>query len=83
MYGVESFTAIIDPAQSSILACGAVKQSPAVHGGEVVVRELMTVTLSVDHRIADGVLAAKFLSRFKHYLEIPQLLITGKGSHEK
>jgi pyruvate dehydrogenase E2 component (dihydrolipoamide acetyltransferase) len=83
MYGVEQFTAIIDPAQSSILACGAVQRRPAVRGDEIVVRELMTVTLSVDHRLADGVIAAKFLSSLQRYLEIPQLLITGKGSHKR
>jgi pyruvate dehydrogenase E2 component (dihydrolipoamide acetyltransferase) len=83
MFGVEQFTAIIDPAQSSILACGAVQRRPAVQGDQVVVRELMTVTLSVDHRVADGVVAAKFLSAFQRYLEIPQLLITGNGSHER
>ena len=83
MYGVEQFTAIIDPAQSSILACGAVQRRPAVRGDEIVVREQMTVTFSVDHRLADGVIAAKFLSGFQRYLEIPQLLITGKGVHER
>jgi pyruvate dehydrogenase E2 component (dihydrolipoamide acetyltransferase) len=81
MYGVEEFTAIIDPAQSSILACGAVQRRPAVRGDEIVVRDLMTVILSVDHRVADGVVAAKFLCAFQRYLEIPQLLITGNGSH--
>jgi pyruvate dehydrogenase E2 component (dihydrolipoamide acetyltransferase) len=83
MYGAEQFTAIIDPVQSSILACGAVQRRPAVQGDQVVVRELMTVTLSVDHRAADGVAAAKFLSAFQRYLEIPQLLITGNGSHDR
>jgi pyruvate dehydrogenase E2 component (dihydrolipoamide acetyltransferase) len=83
MYGVEQFTAIIDPAQSSILACGAIQRRPAFCGDEIVARELMTVTLSVDHRLADGIVAAEFLSGFQQYLEIPQLLITGKRSHEK
>jgi pyruvate dehydrogenase E2 component (dihydrolipoamide acetyltransferase) len=83
MYGVEQFTAIIDPAQSSILACGTVQRRPAVRGDEIVVRELMTVTLSVDHRLTDGVAAAEFLSSFQRYLEIPQLLITGNGNHER
>jgi pyruvate dehydrogenase E2 component (dihydrolipoamide acetyltransferase) len=80
---VEQFAAIIDPTQSSILACGAVQRRPAVRGDDVVVRELMTVTLSVDHRLADGVVAAEFLRDFRRYLEIPQLLITGKRRHEK
>jgi len=83
MYGVEQFTAIIDPAQSSILACGAIQRRPAVSGDEIVARELMTVTLSVDHRLSDGIAAAEFLSGFQQYLEIPQLLITGKRSHER
>jgi pyruvate dehydrogenase E2 component (dihydrolipoamide acetyltransferase) len=83
MYGVEQFTAIIDPAQSSILACGMVQRRPAVRSDEIVVRELMTVTLSVDHRLADGVVAAEFLRDFQEYLEIPQLLITGKRRHER
>jgi len=75
MFGVEQFTAVINPGQSSILACGVARPEPIVVESQVVVRTMMKTTLSVDHRVADGVLAAEFLRKFKRLLEMPQLLL--------
>jgi pyruvate dehydrogenase E2 component (dihydrolipoamide acetyltransferase) len=71
MYGVDEFTAIINPPESAILAVGAIIPSPVVHEGQVVVREQMKVTLSADHRALDGAVAAGFLQDLKHLLEQP------------
>jgi pyruvate dehydrogenase E2 component (dihydrolipoamide acetyltransferase) len=71
MYGLDSFTAVINPPQAGILALGAVKDQPAVVEGLLVVRPLMTATLSVDHRVVDGITAARFVEAFKKILEMP------------
>lgn len=71
MFGVEEFTAIINPPESAILAVGAILQKPAVLDGEVVVRPVMKVTLSYDHRIIDGAKAAGFMNTLKEFLEDP------------
>jgi pyruvate dehydrogenase E2 component (dihydrolipoamide acetyltransferase) len=75
MFGVESFSAIINPPQAGILAVGAVVQKPVVVNGEVVVANTLTVTISVDHRPVDGVLAAKWLQRFTALIENPHLIL--------
>lgn len=79
MYGIESFTAIINPPEAAILAVGAIKNMPAVIEEEGVekigIRSLIKVTLSVDHRLIDGAMAASFLNRIKYYLEFPEQLI--------
>jgi pyruvate dehydrogenase E2 component (dihydrolipoamide acetyltransferase) len=75
MYDVENFTAIINPGQGAILAVSAVKEQPVVEGGQVVVGSVMKVTVSVDHRIIDGVMASTFLKHFKDALEMPALLM--------
>ncbi|MCW4027924.1 MAG: 2-oxo acid dehydrogenase subunit E2, partial [Candidatus Bathyarchaeota archaeon] len=64
-FDVDSFIAIINPPETAILAVGRTKEKPAVVEGRVEVRNMMTITLSADHRIVDGVLAAKFLQRIK------------------
>jgi pyruvate dehydrogenase E2 component (dihydrolipoamide acetyltransferase) len=71
MYGLESFTAVINPPQAGILALGAVREQPAVRDGIIVPRPLMKATLSVDHRLVDGVVAARFMSAWKELLENP------------
>lgn len=71
MYGVEEFAAIINPPHAAILAVGAVRDEPVVEDGAVVPGKLMTVTLSVDHRPVDGVLAARWLAVLKELLEHP------------
>lgn len=76
MYGVQNFAAIINPPQSAILAVGAVEQRPVVEAdGAIVAATLMSVTLSVDHRVIDGALAARWLAEFRRCIETP-LLIT-------
>ncbi|GAB6984498.1 dihydrolipoamide acetyltransferase family protein [Nocardioides pyridinolyticus] len=71
MFGVEEFAAIINPPQAAILAVGAVRDEPVVEAGTVVPGKVMTVTLSVDHRPVDGVLAAKWLAALVSVLEHP------------
>ena len=74
MCGVDSFTAVISPGQSIMLGCGAARERPAVVEGKIVIRKLMTTTLSVDHRLTDGMPAALFMQRFKTLLEQPAQL---------
>jgi pyruvate dehydrogenase E2 component (dihydrolipoamide acetyltransferase) len=70
--GIESFTAIINPPETGILAVGAVQKRPVVQNDtDLCIRDMMTMTLSVDHRVVDGALAARFISRIKHHLENP------------
>jgi pyruvate dehydrogenase E2 component (dihydrolipoamide acetyltransferase) len=71
MYGVEEFAAIINPPQAAILAVGAVRDEPVVEDGAVVPGQVMTVTLSVDHRPVDGVVAARWLAALRELLENP------------
>ncbi|HWP57505.1 MAG TPA: dihydrolipoamide acetyltransferase family protein [Candidatus Acidoferrales bacterium] len=71
MFGVDSFTAIINPPQCAILAVGRVAPRVVVHGEGIAVRSLMTITLSADHRIVDGAIAARFLQQLKTLLEKP------------
>jgi len=79
MYGIENFTAIINPPEAAILAVGVIKKMPAVieeKGAEKIeIRSLMKVTLSVDHRLIDGAMAANFLKRLKYYLEFTEKMI--------
>ena len=79
MYGIENFTAIINPPEAAILAVGAVKRAPVVIEEEGVEKigicSLMKVTLSVDHRLIDGAMAANFLKQIKYYLEFPERLV--------
>lgn len=71
MYDVESFTAVINPPESAILAIGTITPTPVVVDGQVVVRNRVKVTLSSDHRAIDGALAARFLQEVKRLLEEP------------
>lgn len=75
MYGVQEFAAIINPPQSAILAVGAVRKEPVVEDGTVVPGSVLTVTLSVDHRPVDGVLAARWLAVLVDLLEHPVRLL--------
>ena len=76
MYGVSHFNAIINPPQSAIIAIGGVKSIAKIckKSGEVYEEETMTITLSCDHRVIDGVLAAEFLNTVKAFIENPTLL---------
>ncbi len=75
MFGIESFTAIINPPESAILAVGEIIDTPIGIDGQIVLRPIMQLTLSADHRIVDGVAAARFLGELKATLEDPYLLI--------
>jgi pyruvate dehydrogenase E2 component (dihydrolipoamide acetyltransferase) len=75
MFGVEEFTAIINPPEGAILAVGGTKKESVVVGDEVVVHHRMKFTLSADHRIIDGALAAQFLQTLTRLLENPLSLI--------
>jgi pyruvate dehydrogenase E2 component (dihydrolipoamide acetyltransferase) len=75
MFGVEEFSAIINPPQVAILAVSAVKDKPIIKAGVIQPAKIMKVTLSADHRALDGVMVAKFLQRLKELLEKPEGLI--------
>jgi pyruvate dehydrogenase E2 component (dihydrolipoamide acetyltransferase) len=71
MFGVDEFSAILNPPQSGILAVGAAKQRPVVDDGVLAVGTVMTVTLSADHRVVDGAVAAEWLAAFVRRIENP------------
>jgi pyruvate dehydrogenase E2 component (dihydrolipoamide acetyltransferase) len=74
MFGIEEFTAIINPPDACILAVGGIKQVPVVKNGAVVPGNVMKVTLSCDHRVVDGASGAAFLNSIKSFLEQPVLM---------
>ena len=75
MYGVEIFTAVLNPPQAAILAVGAIEEKPVVENGDLVARPLMAMTLTCDHRAVDGAKAAEFLRELKTLLEEPGLAL--------
>jgi pyruvate dehydrogenase E2 component (dihydrolipoamide acetyltransferase) len=75
MFGVEQFTAIVNPPDAGILAVGGIKQVPVVKDGQVVAGNVMKVTLSLDHRAADGAGGAAFLQSVKGFLENPVTML--------
>jgi pyruvate dehydrogenase E2 component (dihydrolipoyllysine-residue acetyltransferase) len=75
MFGVEQFVAVINPPQAAILAVGATVDTPVARDGQVVVRPLLTLTLTVDHRAVDGAEGADFLRTVKQFLEDPALAL--------
>ncbi len=75
MFGIEDFTAIINPPNSAILAIGEIRDTPVVEDGEVVPGKRMKVTLSCDHRVVDGATGAQFLNSVRSYLEEPMNLL--------
>ncbi len=76
MYGIDHFSAIINPPEAAILACGAVKKEPVVgEDDQLTVGTTMKVTLSVDHRAADGAIGSEYLQELKRLLENPILLM--------
>jgi pyruvate dehydrogenase E2 component (dihydrolipoamide acetyltransferase) len=76
MFGVEDFSAIINPPEAAILAVGAIREGVVVENGAIRPTRLMSMTISADHRVIDGVLAAKFLQTLKELLEKPQQLVS-------
>jgi pyruvate dehydrogenase E2 component (dihydrolipoamide acetyltransferase) len=75
MYDIDQFTAIINPPEAAILAVGSAKQVPVVEAGEIKVGNRMKATLSIDHRISDGVEGARFLQALAKYIEEPLRLL--------
>ena len=75
MFGIDEFTAIVNPPQVGILAVGSMIDTPVVRDGQIVIRPMMNLVLTYDHRVIDGAPAAQFLSRVKELLENPYLMI--------
>ena len=75
MYDVDQFTAIINPPEAAILAVGSAKQVAVVVNGEIKIGSRMKATLSIDHRISDGVEGARFLQALAKYIEQPLRLL--------
>jgi pyruvate dehydrogenase E2 component (dihydrolipoamide acetyltransferase) len=74
MFGVEEFIPIINPPEAAIMAVGAIRDDILVSGGSIRAGRVMTMTLSVDHRVIDGMVAAQFMARLKEILECPEQL---------
>jgi pyruvate dehydrogenase E2 component (dihydrolipoamide acetyltransferase) len=75
MFGIEEFTAIINPPNACILAVGAIREEAVVSEGQIKVGNRMKVTLSCDHRVVDGATGAAFLNTFKAFLENPVTIL--------
>jgi pyruvate dehydrogenase E2 component (dihydrolipoamide acetyltransferase) len=75
MYGIREFAAVINPPHATILAVGAGEKRAVVRDGEVAAADIMTVTLSTDHRAVDGALGAELLAAFKRYIEAPVVML--------
>jgi len=77
MYGIDSFSAIVNPPQSCILAVGAGIEKAIVENGQIKIGNIMSVTLSCDHRSVDGAIGAEFLKAFRKIIENPVLMLIG------
>jgi pyruvate dehydrogenase E2 component (dihydrolipoamide acetyltransferase) len=75
MFGIDHFTAIINPPETGILAIGAIEPRPVVHNESVVVRRRMKLTMSCDHRVIDGATGAEFLRTLRRLIENPLMLV--------
>lgn len=75
MYGIESFSPIINQPEVAILGVNTITETPVVVNGEVVIKPLMNISLTTDHRVVDGSVAAQFLARLKEYIEKPEILL--------
>ncbi len=75
MFGIDQFTAIINPPEAAILAVGSVEEKPVVVSGEIAVRKRMRVTMSCDHRVIDGATGAKFLQTLRRLIENPLMMV--------
>lgn len=75
MFGIDEFTAIVNPPDSCIMAVGGIRQVPVVKNNEIIPGNVMKITLSCDHRVVDGASGAAFLKTFKNYLENPVALV--------
>ena len=77
MFGIDEFTAVINPPEAAILAVGAMSPKPVAREGEIEIHQMMRVTMSCDHRVVDGAVGAQFLQTFKQILENPLYLFLG------
>ncbi len=75
MFGIDAFTAVINPPEAGILAVGAVQERPVIRDGQLVARPCMTMTMSCDHRVIDGAQGARFLATLKSFLEEPAAIL--------
>ena len=75
MMDIDEFTAIVNPPDSCILAVGKITPTPVVENGQVVVRQILKLTLSCDHRVVDGAVGAAFLQTLKAFLENPVTML--------
>ena len=75
MYGIKDFTAVINPPHATILAVGAGEQRPIVKNGKIEIAEIMSVTMTCDHRAVDGALGAELIGAFKRLIENPVLMV--------
>jgi pyruvate dehydrogenase E2 component (dihydrolipoamide acetyltransferase) len=75
MFGIHEFTGIINPPEAGIIAVGGIEETPVAEGGQVVVKPLMKVTMSCDHRVIDGATGASFLQTLKEMLEEPATIL--------
>jgi pyruvate dehydrogenase E2 component (dihydrolipoamide acetyltransferase) len=82
MYGIDEFTAIINPPNAAILAVGAVSKKPVVVDDQIVIRDRMRVTMSCDHRVVDGATGAEFLQTLRAHLEQPLRVLVATGGEE-
>ena len=81
MFGINNFTAVINHPESCILAIGSIIEKPVVKDHQILIKEMMNITASFDHRVIDGTLGAAFLNRIKEILEKPQLLLSEPESY--
>jgi pyruvate dehydrogenase E2 component (dihydrolipoamide acetyltransferase) len=77
MFGIDSFSAVINPPEGAILAVGQVREEPVVKDGQVVPGKRLAMTLSCDHRVVDGAVGASFLAELRALLEHPMRILTG------
>ena len=75
MFGIDEFTAIINPPEAAILAVGRVEDRVVAEGGQAAVRPRMRLTMSCDHRVVDGAMGARFLQTLREYLEEPAMML--------
>jgi len=75
MFGIDHFSAVIQPPEAAILAVGRIAERAVVKDGQIVIRPTMNLTISIDHRVLDGAIAASFLQSVKNYIENPLNLL--------
>jgi pyruvate dehydrogenase E2 component (dihydrolipoamide acetyltransferase) len=77
MFGTDIFTAIINQPENAILGVGTIKDKPVVVDGQIVIRPMMNLALSYDHRTIDGADAGRFMQTLKQYMEDPMMILAG------